>query len=132
MRYMIDTNICIYVQKKKHPSVLEKFKENFFRLCISAVTYAELVVGVEKSEKKEKNIVALRDFMQFLEVVPFDIEAAKEYGIIRAKLEKSGKVIGNNDMMIAASAKVKNMILVTNNICEFERVDGLRLENWVL
>lgn len=132
MRYMIDTNICIYVQKKKHPSVLKKFKENFFRLCISAVTYAELVVGVEKSEKKEKNIVALRDFMRFLEVVPFDIEAAKEYGIIRAKLEKSGKVIGNNDMMIAASAKVKNMILVTNNICEFERVDGLRLENWVL
>ncbi len=132
MRYMIDTNICIYVQKKKHPSVLEKFKENFFRLCISAVTYAELVVGVEKSEKKEKNIVALRDFMRFLEVVPFDIEAAKEYGIIRAKLEKSGKVIGNNDMMIAASAKVKNMILVTNNIREFERVDGLRLENWVL
>lgn len=132
MRYMIDTNICIYVQKKKHPSVLKKFKENFFRLCISAVTYAELVVGVEKSEKKEKNIVALRDFMRFLEVVPFDIEAAKEYGIIRAKLEKSGKVIGNNDMMIAASAKVKNMILVTNNIREFERVDGLRLENWVL
>ena len=132
MRYMIDTNICIYVQKKKHPSVLRKFKENFFRLCISAVTYAELVVGVEKSEKKEKNIVALRDFMRFLEVVPFDIEAAKEYGIIRAKLEKSGKVIGNNDMMIAASAKVKNMILVTNNIREFERVDGLRLENWVL
>lgn len=132
MRYMIDTNICIYVQKKKHPSVLKKFKENFFRLCISAVTYAELVVGVEKSEKKEKNIVALRDFMRFLEVVPFDIEAAKEYGIIRAKLEKGGKVIGNNDMMIAASAKVKNMILVTNNIREFERVDGLRLENWVL
>jgi len=129
---MIDTNICIYVQKKKHPSVLKKFKENFFRLCISAVTYAELVVGVEKSEKKEKNIVALRDFMRFLEVVPFDIEAAKEYGIIRAKLEKGGKVIGNNDMMIAASAKVKNMILVTNNIREFERVDGLRLENWVL
>ena len=73
----------------------------------------------------------MHDFTKFLNVVPFDIEAAKEYGTIRAELEKSGKVIGNNDMMIAASAKVHNMILVTNNVREFERVSGLRLENWI-
>ena len=131
MKYMLDTNICIYVQKNKHPKVLKQFRENFSQICISAVTYAELAVGVEKSEQKEKNSIALHDFTKFLNVVPFDIEAAKEYGTIRVELEKSGKVIGNNDMMIAASAKVHNMILVTNNVREFERVSGLRLENWI-
>ena len=131
MRYMIDTDICIYVQKKKYPHVLEKFKKKFSQICISAVTYAELAAGVEKSEQKEKNAVALNDFTGFLEIVPFGTEEAKEYGNIRAKLEKSGKVIGNNDMMIAASAKVHNMILITNNVREFERVSGLRLENWI-
>lgn len=131
MKYMLDTNICIYVQKNKNTNVLTKFKENFSHLGISIITYAELKLGVEKSEQKEKNANALDKFVRFLEIIPFDVKAANEYGCIRAKLEKAGRKIGDNDMLIAASAKAENVILVTNNIREFERVEGLKIENWV-
>lgn len=90
MKYMLDTNICIYVQKNKNPNVLKKFKENFSQLGISVITYAELLVGVEKSECKEKNAESLEKFVKYLEITPFDVNAAKEYANIRAKLEKSG------------------------------------------
>ncbi len=132
MKYMLDTNICIYVQQNKNPNVLKKFKENFSQLGISVITYAELLVGVEKSECKEKNAESLEKLVKYLEITPFDVNAAKEYANIRAKLEKSGNRIGDNDMLIAANAKAENAILVTNNVREFERVDGLIVENWVL
>lgn len=132
MKYMLDTNICIYVQKNKNPNVLKKFKENFSQLGISVITYAELLVGVENSECKEKNAESLEKLVKYLEITPFDVNAAKEYANIRAKLEKSGNRIGDNDMLIAANAKAENAILVTNNVREFERVDGLIVENWVL
>ena len=132
MKYMLDTNICIYVQQNKNPNVLKKFKENFSQLGISVITYAELLVGVEKSECKEKNAESLEKLVKYLEITPFDVSAAKEYANIRAKLEKSGNRIGDNDMLIAANAKAENAILVTNNVREFERIDGLIVENWVL
>ena len=132
MKYMLDTNICIYVQQNKKPNVLKKFKENFSQLGISVITYAELLVGVEKSECKEKNAESLEKLVKYLEITPFDVNAAKEYANIRAKLEKSGNRIGDNDMLIAANAKAENAILVTNNVREFERVDGLIVENWIL
>lgn len=132
MKYMLDTNICIYVQKNKNPNVLMKFKEHFSQLGISVITYSELLVGVEKSERKEKNAEALEKFVKYLEIAPFDVRAAKEYGSIRANLEKSGNKIGGNDMLIAANAKAENAILVTNNVREFDRVEGLTVENWIL
>ena len=132
MKYMLDTNICIYVQKNKNPHLLQKFKEQFLQLGISVITYAELLVGVGKSERKEKNAEALEKFVKYLEVVRFDVRAAKEYANIRARLEKSGNKIGDNDMLIAAHAKAENAILVTNNVREFERVEGLVIEDWTL
>lgn len=130
LTYMLDTNICIYVMKNKNDNALQKFKDNFYHLCISIITYAELKLGVEKSEQVKKNSEALEKFVQSLPIIPFNVKAANEYGYIRAKLEKEGRTISGNDMLIAASAKAENVILVTNNVREFERVDGLKIEDW--
>lgn len=131
MKYMLDTNICIYAIKNRPPQVLRRFRENLERgLCISSVTLAELRYGAEKSAYPEKNASALLQFVSILEVLPFDESAAAEYGKIRAVLERQGTPIGPLDTLIAAHAKAANMTLVTNNTREFMRVPDLLLENW--
>ncbi len=132
MRYMLDTNICIYLIKHKPPQVFEKLQEhNPDEICISAVTYAELVHGVEKSKAVERNRLALTILLSNIEILDFDMKAAEEYGRIRADLEKNGTPIGPLDMMIAGHAKSLGYTVVTNNVGEFKRVEGLQYENWV-
>ena len=132
MRYMLDTNICIYLIKHKPPQVFEKLQEhNPDEICISAITYAELVHGVEKSKAVERNRLALTILLSNIEILDFDMNAAEEYGRIRADLEKKGTPIGPLDMMIAGHAKSLGYTVVTNNVGEFKRVEGLQYENWV-
>ena len=132
MRYMLDTNICIYLIKHKPLQVFEKLQEhNPDEICISAVTYAELVHGVEKSKAVERNRLALTILLSNIEILDFDMKVAEEYGRIRADLEKKGTPIGPLDMMIAGHAKSLDYTIVTNNVGEFKRVEGLQYENWV-
>lgn len=132
MRYMLDTNICIYSIKHKPESVFRKLQEHDpSEICISSVTYAELVHGVEKSQAVEKNRLALVLLLANIEILDFDALAAEAYGKIRADLEKEGTPIGPLDMMIAGHAKSLDYCIVTNNTKEFSRVRGLKLENWV-
>lgn len=131
MRYMLDTNICIYAIKHKPEKVLEEMgRHDPSDVCISAVTYAELIHGVEKSAAIEKNRLALSLLLANIEIFDFDAKAADCYGKIRAELEKKGSPIGPLDMMIAGHARSLEFTLVTNNMKEFSRVPGLRLENW--
>lgn len=131
MRYMLDTNICIYAIKHKPEQVFTHLQEHDpVDVCISSVTYAELVHGVEKSKAIEKNRVALALLLANIEIMNFDSLAAENYGKIRAELEKAGTPIGPLDMMIAGHAKALGYTVVTNNTKEFERVKGLKLENW--
>ncbi len=131
MRYMLDTNICIYAIKHKPEKVLEEMgRHDPSDVCISAVTYAELIHGVEKSAAIEKNRLALSLLLANIEIFDFDAKAADCYGKIRAELEKKGSPIGPLDMMIAGHARSLEFTLVTNNMKEFSRVSGLRLENW--
>lgn len=132
MMYMLDTNICIYIIKQKPKSVIDKFKKmKNANICISSITYSELLYGAEKSSNIAKNLLALTMFLSNIVILSYDENASIDYGIIRSKLEKQGKIIGPLDMLIAAHAKSLNITLVSNNLKEFERVDGLRLENWV-
>lgn len=132
MRYMLDTNICIYAIKHKPEQVFMHLQEHDpSEICISSVTYAELVHGVEKSKAIEKNRVALALLLANIEIMNFDSLAAESYGIVRADLEKEVTPIGPLDMMIAGHAKSLGYTIVTNNTKEFERVKGLKLENWV-
>lgn len=129
--YMLDTNICIYAIKKKPEIVLKHLHDNLENgLAISVITLAELEHGVEKSAKPEKNALALMQFLSILNILSFDDRAAVEYGKLCAYLQKQGTPIGTMDMLIAAHAKAEGLTLVTNNIREFERVPGLKLENW--
>ena len=100
-------------------------------ICISSITYAELVYGVEKSQAKEKNRIALMLLLSEIEILPYDDLAAQTYGVIRADLERKGTPIGPMDLLIAAHAKAKGFTIVTNNVREFERVEGLAVEDWV-
>lgn len=132
MRYMLDTNICIYLIKHKPEQVFLKLQEHDTDdICISSVTYAELVHGVEKSQAVEKNRLALMLLLANIEILNFDANAGESYGKIRADLEKKGTPIGPLDMMIAGHAKSLDYTVVTNNTKEFSRVTGLKLENWV-
>ena len=129
---MLDTNICIYIINARPPSVLERFRrERLGSISISSVTAAELAFGVAKSGSA-RNREALEMFLAPLEVLPFDASAIWHYGDLRAALERRGEPIGALDTMIAAHAMASNTILVTNNIGEFARVAGLRLENWAI
>ena len=131
MRYMLDTNICIYAIKHKPEQVLRKLRiHDPSEVCISSVTYAELIHGVEKSAAVEKNRLALSMLMATIEILDFDVSAADCYGKIRAALEKKGTPIGPLDMMIAGHAVSLGYVIVTNNVREFTRVDNLRIENW--
>lgn len=132
MKYMLDTNICVYLIKKKPENVLMNLHSNMSDgVAISAITLAELMHGVEASAYPEKNAIALNQFLSIVDILSFDDEAAAEYGKICATLRRLGTPIGAMDMLIVAHAKSKGLIIVTNNVREFERVEGLGLENWV-
>ncbi len=131
MKYMLDTNICIYAIKNASETLLDNIiscDEN--EICISSITYAELVTGVIKSKYPEKNFVALISFLSSILVLPFDMYAAEVYGEVRANLENKGMPIGPMDTLIACHAKANNLTLVTNNTRVFDRVEGLNVENW--
>ena len=131
MRYMLDTNICIYLIKHKPEKVLRKLQTIHPEdVCISSVTYAELVHGVEKSAAVEKNRLAFSMLLANMEILDFDAQAADCYGKIRADLEKKGRPIGPLDMMIAGHAQSLGYTVVTNNVKEFSRVSALKIENW--
>ncbi len=132
MKYMLDTNICIYAIKHKPETVFQRLLKTDPRdVCVSSVTYAELVHGVEKSKTVDKNRVALAMLLANIEILDFGVDAANTYGKIRADLEKKGTPIGPLDMMIAGHAQSLGYILVTNNVKEFSRVNNLSIENWV-
>jgi len=131
LKYLLDTNIAIYVIKHRPIQVLETFNRHAGQLCISSITLAELFHGVEKSAKPDHNLRQVEDFVSRLEVLEYGNKAAAHYGDIRANLERKGTPIGVNDLHIAAHARSEGLTLVTNNLREFERVEGLRVENWV-
>lgn len=132
MRYMLDTNTCIYAIKHKPEQVLINLKKhNPDDICISSITYAELMHGVEKSKAVMKNRMALIMLLADIEIVEFGNRAAEQYGKIRAVLEKQGTPIGPMDMLIAGHALSLGYTVVTNNVKEFNRVEGLKIENWV-
>ena len=131
LKFMLDTNIVIYVIKRRPIEVLATFNKHVRQMCISSITLAELLHGVEKSTQPEHNLRQVEDFVSRLDVLEYTSKAAVHYGDIRANLEKQGKSIGVNDLHIAGHARSEGLILVTNNIKEFERVEALRFENWV-
>ena len=132
MKYLIDTNICIYLIKKKPPEVIKKLRKmKVDTVGISAITVSELEYGIEKSSYPDRNRIALLEFLVPFTILEYDQSASMEYGRIRVGLEKKGKMIGAMDLLIAAHAKSKGLILVTNNEKEFKRVKGLKVENWV-
>ena len=129
--YLLDTNICIYIIKKKPANVLKilktKIKKDIF---ISAITVAELEYGVAKSSYPEKNKISLIEFLSIFTILNFDDNDAVEFGMIKSNLSKKGILIGPMDLLISAQAKSKELILVTNNVKEFERVKSIKIENW--
>jgi len=132
MRFMLDTNMCIYVIKKKPPRVLDRFKTfQIAEIGISTITLSELEYGVAKSTRKEQNREALIEFLAPLEILSFDEKASRHYGEIRAFLEREGIPIGSLDLLIAAHARSLMLPLVTNDTRAFKRIPGLQIENWV-
>jgi len=132
MRYLLDTDTCIYIIKKQPVEVFNRLKKcSIGDVAVSSITVAELEYGAAKSSRPDQNRNALLAFLSPFEILPFDDQAAIHYGDIRSHLEKTGKIIGSMDMMIAAHARSIPLILVTNNSHEFARVPDLRMENWV-
>lgn len=131
LRFLLDTNIVIYVLKRRPIEVLSVFNANASRMAISSITLAELMHGAEKSSRVAENLAVIEDFCSRLEVLPYGPKAAQHYGAIRTALEKLGRPIGVNDLHIAAHARSEGLVLVTNNTSEFDRVPALELENWV-
>ena len=130
-KYMLDTNICIDVIKRRPELVLDRFNENAAHLAISSITLAELLHGAEKSSQPQRTLAVVEDFCSRLDVLDYGAKAAQHYGQIRASLEQRGTPIGVNDLHIAAHARSEGLTLVSNNLREFERVDGLLYENWL-
>ena len=131
LKYLLDTNIAIYVIKRRPIGVMGVFNENAGRMAISAITMSELFHGAEKSAKVAQNLAVVEEFASLLEVLPYTAKASQHYGAIRSALEKVGRPIGVNDLHIAAHARSEGLTLVTNNLGEFERVPGLLTENWI-
>lgn len=133
MKYLLDTNIVAYIIKKRPIEVFDKLLSvQWEDVGISSIVIAELWFGVAKSQHKEQNKKALENFLAPFTILDFDTKAAEKYAHIRADLEAKGTVIGANDLLIASHALSQELILVTNNVKEFERVENLRIENWVL
>jgi len=132
MKYLLDTNTCIYLIKEKTTVCTQRIQSmRINEIGISTITFAELEYGVSKSSLPEKNKLALLKFVAPLEILSFTARAAQTYGQIRAYLEKSGQIIGSLDLVIGSHAKSENLILVTNNVSEFSRIADLNIENWV-
>ncbi len=132
MKYLLDTNMCIYTIKNRPPQVKEKLIEHKIGdLALSIITVSELLYGAFKSQQVERNLNIIEEFIMPFDIIDFDYKSAIEYGKIRAILEKQGQIIKNMDIQIAAIAKANDMILVTNNLKEFNRIKNLKLENWV-
>ncbi len=131
IKYMLDTNIVIYTIKNRPAHVRETFKKHEDQMCISAVTYGELIYGAERSSQPERNLRDIEGLVARLEVMPFEHHAAEHFGQLRAELYRIGQPIGPYDMMIAGHARALGLILVSNNLKGFERVPGVRHENWV-
>ena len=131
LRFMLDTNICIYVIKNKPAGIRERFERQAEELCISTITLGELLFGAEKSARPDQNRVGVEEFVGRLEIRPFTASAAAHYGQIRADLGRRGLVAGGHDMLIGGHARSEGLVVVTNNRREFERMSGLLLENWV-
>jgi tRNA(fMet)-specific endonuclease VapC len=129
--YLLDTNICIFIKNKKPLHVLEKLhKEIHQRICISSITVAELQFGVYNSQNIEKNRISLTEFLAPFEILKFDDNDAEQFGKLRSYLKLEGNLIGPYDMLIAAQAITKDLILVTNNTNEFKRIKDLKIEDW--
>jgi tRNA(fMet)-specific endonuclease VapC len=131
LRYMLDTDVCIFVMRKRSPSLRERFRSAADQLCISSVTLGELLYGAEKSTQRLRNLEVVESFAARMEILPFGEKAAAHYGQIRAQLERVGQRAGAYDMMIGGHARSESLVMVTNNLREFERIQGLRVENWL-
>ena len=130
LKYLLDTNIVIYTMKNRPQQVKRRFQQHHGRMGISTVTLGELVFGAEHSQQVERNLADIEALAARLEVLPFDNKAAYHFGQIKATLYRIGQPIGPYDMMIAGHARASGLILITNNVKEFERVPGLLLEDW--
>jgi len=131
MKYLIDTNICIYIMNKKPQGVIEKLKSlNIGEVGISSITVSELFYGAYRSKQIQRNLQRLNEFLVPFEIIPYDENAAQVYGEIRSQLEKEGNITGPLDLLIAACALSRDLILVTNNEREFRRIKSLNVENW--
>lgn len=130
LRYLLDTNICIFTIKNRPARVRERFKQFADQLCISSVTWMDLVYGVERSANPQHNLAIAEGLAARLSVLDYDVEAASHTGQIRAELARRGTPIGPYDQMIAGQARSRGLVVVTNNTCEFARVPGLRCEDW--
>lgn len=131
MSYLLDTNICIYIIRKRPAAVIERMRSKQpGQVAISTITLAELEYGIARSQYPHRNRIALLEFLSPFAILDFDQRACAEYGRIRASLEMRGRPIGPMDLLLAAQAAAGNLVLVTNNEKEFRRVEGLRIENW--
>lgn len=131
IKYMLDTDICIYTINRKPAHLKRLFNAHIGQLCISSVTWGELICGAEKSAAVERNLEQLQGFAARLEILQFGEHEASQFGQVKAELELAGQPIGSYDMMIAGHARSAGLILITNNQREFKKIKGLRLENWV-
>ena len=132
-RYLLDTNICIYIQRQRPEKVLTRFQKlKPGDAAISVITWGEMLYGAEKSKQRRKALQLLEEFKTFVPVLPIPETAGNTYGIIRALLESKGTPIGNNDLWIAAHAKAAGLTIVTNNEREFQRIPGLKIKNWAV
>ncbi|CAB3739662.1 type II toxin-antitoxin system tRNA(fMet)-specific endonuclease VapC [Achromobacter kerstersii] len=130
LKFMLDTNICIFTIKNKPDVVRQAFNQRHAQLCVSAITAMELAYGAEKSAAVARNQAVVEGFLARLDVLDYDLAAADSTGQLRAELARAGTPIGPYDAMIAGHARSRGLILVTNNTREFARVPGLRLEDW--
>lgn len=131
LRYMLDTSLCIRVLRERPASIREQFNQSAESLCISSIVLTELLHGAAKSARPEHHRRAVENFVARVEVLPFDAEAADHAADIRATLERQGRRIGAYDLLIAGHARARGLIVVTGNLDEFRRVDGLRVEDWL-
>src|SRR5450759_4104334 len=130
-RFLLDTNICIYIRRRRPQEILQRFvRLKVGEAAISVITYGELIYRAEKSEQREAAMRQLEELANLLRVLPLPVDAGRSYGALRAELEAGGRVIGNNDLWITAHARAAKLILVTNNEREFQRVSGLEIQNW--
>jgi tRNA(fMet)-specific endonuclease VapC len=131
-RFLLDTNICIYIRRRRPPAVMARFERlKPGEAVLSVITYGELLYGAEKSTQRAQSLRMLEELAAMMPVMPLPPEAGQSYGAIRAVLESKGEIIGNNDLWIAAHAKTAGLTLVTNNEREFNRIAGLKVQNWI-